>query len=150
FTERQFKDRYSLLFFGFTNCPDICPDTLNQIAEAKDRLELMRVEPHKLPQVVFVSVDPERDQGQAMMEYVRWFDEDFIAITGSDDALLELTGQVGALYLRLPADDSGFYTVDHSGMIVIIDPEARMMGRFPQPIDTEDMVADLFELSRRG
>ena len=150
FTEADFRDQYSLVFFGFTNCPDICPDTLNQIAEAKKRLELMRVEEQDMPQVVFVSVDPERDEGQAMMDYVRWFDEDFTAVTGDDEALQQLTQQVGALYVRLAPDESGFYTVDHSGMIVIIDPEARMIGRFAQPIDTEAMVADLFELSRRG
>jgi len=150
FTEADFSGQYSLIFFGFTNCPDICPDTLNQIAEAKKSLELMRVEPENMPQVVFVSVDPERDEGQAMMDYVGWFDEDFTAVSGSDEALQQLTKQVGALYIRLAPDESGFYTVDHSGMIVIIDPQARMIGRFAQPIDTEAMIADLFELSRRG
>ncbi len=150
FTEADLTDRYTLVFFGFTNCPDICPDTLNQVAEAKRRLELMRVEQSNLPRVVFVSVDPERDEGQAMLDYVTWFDDDFKAITGSDEALQELTRQVGALYVRMAPDESGFYSVDHSGMIVIIDPEAQMIGRFAQPIDTESMVADLFELSRRG
>lgn len=147
FTEADFTGGWSLVFFGFTNCPDICPDTLGRLATAMERLDQMRVD--NPPRVVFVSVDPERDDGEAMRDYVKWFDDDFRAITGDDEALMELTRQLGALYVRQAADDTGFYSVDHSGMIVIVDPEGRMVGRFPQPLDTEAMIADLFELSRR-
>lgn len=147
FTEADFTGGWSLVFFGFTNCPDICPDTLGRLATAMERLDQMRVE--NPPRVVFVSVDPERDDGEAMRDYVKWFDEDFRAITGDDEALMQLTRQLGALYVRQAPDDTGFYSVDHSGMIVIVDPQGRMVGRFPQPLDTEAMIADLFELSRR-
>ncbi len=148
FTEADLQGRLSLIFFGFTNCPDVCPDTLGQLASAVERLELMRVE--EPPQVVFVSVDPERDGGQAMRDYVEWFDEDFRAVTGDDEALETVTRQLGALYIRQEPDESGFYSVDHSGMVVIVDAQGRMIGRFAQPIDTEAMIADLFDLVRRS
>ena len=146
FTERDLQGNLTLLFFGFTNCPDICPDTLGVLAEAMDKLETMRVE--EKPEVVFVSVDPERDAGQTMQEYVNYFDPAFKAVTGDDDALGALTGQVGAMYVRHAPDESGYYTVDHSGMIVLIDDRGRMIGRFPPASGAEDIAADLFALNR--
>jgi len=146
FTEQDLEDNLTLLFFGFTNCPDICPDTLSVLAESMDKLETMRVE--EKPRVVFVSVDPQRDGGQTMQDYVDYFDPDFKAVTGDDDALGSLTGQVGAMYVRHSPDDSGYYAVDHSGMIVLIDGEGRMFGRFPPASSAEAIAADLFALAR--
>ncbi len=146
FTERDLQGNLTLVFFGFTNCPDICPDTLSVLAQAMDKLETMRVD--EKPEVVFVSVDPERDAGQTMQEYVDYFDPAFKAVTGDDQALGALTGQVGAMYVRHAPDENGFYTVDHSGMIVLIDDQGRMIGRFRPASDAEDIAADLFALSR--
>lgn len=146
FTEADLKGRWSLILFGFTNCPDICPDTLSQLASAMQSLELMRRE--TLPQVIFVSVDPERDRGETLEDYVTWFNPDFRAVTADDDRLRQLTGQLSVVYYRDEADpDSGAYTVDHSGMVIIVDPEGRFYGRFAQPFDTDDLVADLFQLT---
>lgn len=148
FTEQALTGRISLLFFGFTHCPDICPDTLSVLDGALDQLETMRVEP--LPQVVFVSVDPVRDDGSAMQTYVENFDPRFIAVTGEDEDLQPLTGQLGVLYARNAADAQGFYTVDHSGMVVIIDSQGRVLGRFRQGTDADAIAADLFKLVRLG
>src|SRR6056297_989774 len=146
FTERDLEGNLTLLCFGFTNCPDICPDNLAELASAMDKLEAMRVE--EMPDVVFVSVDPQRDSGEAMRDYVRYFDPAFRAVTGDDEALQELTAQVGALYMRGEADESGYYAVDHSGMIVIVDSRGRMIGRFPPASDADAIAADLFALIR--
>ena len=148
FTEDRLRDRISLLFFGFTNCPDICPDTLSMLAEADAKLATMRAEPR--PRVVFVSVDPDRDDGTAMRDYVRYFNPEFVAVTGNDDALAALTTQVGAMYFRDTPDASGFYTVDHSGMVVIVDSDGRMIGRFPLGSDADSIAADLFRMIRAG
>src|SRR6056297_283393 len=146
FTEDDLQGRLSLLFFGFTNCPDICPDTLGVLARAMEKLETMRVD--SMPRVVFVSVDPQRDAGNTMQDYVNYFDDRFRAVTGKDDALAALTGQVGAMFIRHSPDESGYYAVDHSGMIVIVDPEGRMIGRFPPSSDADAIAADLFALIR--
>ncbi len=146
FTLENLQGQWSLLFFGFTNCPDVCPDTLAMLAESMEQLRLMRRE--ELPQVVFVSVDPERDQGELLEEYVTWFDPEFKAVTGSEDQLQALTRQLGIVYWREEPDErTGFYNVDHSAAVLIIDPEGRLHGRFGHPLVPEDVVADLFRLS---
>lgn len=148
FTESDLQGRLSLLFFGFTNCPDICPDTLGVLARAMAKLETMRID--EMPQVVFISVDPQRDAGDTMQDYVEYFDPRFQAVTGDDRALADLTGQVGAMFVRHSPDESGYYAVDHSGMVVIVDAQGRMIGRFPPASDADAIAADLFALIRSG
>lgn len=146
FTERDLQGNITLLFFGFTNCPDICPDTLSVLARAMEKLEAMRMDTR--PDVVFISVDPQRDAGKTMQDYVDYFDPEFRAVTGEDRALGALTGQVGAMFVRHSPDESGYYAVDHSGMIVIVDGQGRMIGRFPPASDADAIAADLFALGR--
>ena len=146
FTEDDLQGRLSLLFFGFTNCPDICPDTLGTLAKSMEKLETMRVS--SMPRIVFISVDPQRDAGLTMQDYVEYFNPEFLAVTGDDRALADLTGQVGAMYVRHSPDESGYYAVDHSSMIVIVDPQGRMIGRFPPASDADAIAADLFALIR--
>lgn len=146
-TSEDLQGQWSLMFFGFTNCPDICPDTLAVLGAAVDDLENMGAS--SKPQVVFVSVDPARDDGEALGDYVRWFDEDFIGATGSEEALESLTSELGIYFaLDEPDPDSGFYTVDHSASVMIIDPQGRIYGRFAPPFDRQDIAADLFALAR--
>lgn len=146
-TQRDLEGQWSLMFFGFTNCPDICPDTLAVLDAAINDLDTMGAE--SKPQVVFVSVDPDRDDGESLGDYVRWFDEAFIGATGSEAALKSLTGDLGIYYaLDEPDPDTGFYTVDHSASVMIIDPQGRLYGRFAPPFDRQDIAADLFALAR--
>jgi protein SCO1/2 len=146
-TPSDLEGRWSLIFFGFTNCPDICPDTLAVLDSAIESLDTMGAETR--PQVIFVSVDPERDDDEALGDYVRWFDEDFVGATGSRDSLDALTRQLGIYYaLDEPDPDSGFYTVDHSASILIVDPQGRLYGRFAPPLDRQAIAADLFALGR--
>ncbi len=146
FSRADLEGHWNLLFFGFTNCPDVCPDTLAMLARAMDQLEIMRRD--EKPRVVFVSVDPERDEGELLAEYVSWFNEDFIGVTGSDAQLQALTRQLGVVYFHEPADeDTGFYNVDHSASVLIVDPQGRLYGRFAHPLEPEDVTADLFQLT---
>ena len=146
FDQQTLKGQWTLLFFGFTNCPDICPDTLANLAQSMDALRLMKADP--LPEVVFVSVDPARDRGALLAEYVAWFDEDFTAATGTDEQLADLTQQLGVIFVRDDPDpQTGFYNVDHSAAVMIIDPEGRLYGRFGHPLNPEDVTADLFQIT---
>ncbi len=146
FTRADMEGRWNLLFFGFTNCPDVCPDTMAVLAQSMEQLRLMRRE--QLPQVIFVSVDPDRDQGELLADYVSWFDEDFAAVTGSDAQLQALARQLGIVYFHeAPDPDTGFYNVDHSASVLIVDPEARLYGRFPHPLIAEQVTADLFRFA---
>jgi len=149
FTRDDLEGQWSLLFFGFTNCPDICPDTLSLLASVMEDLKLMGAK--TLPQVVFVSVDPQRDRGDTLGDYVSWFNEDFVGVTGEDDALEALTSRLGIHYSQAPApdtDDEDFYTVNHSASVMIVDPQARLLGLFGPPLTSQDVAADLFSLMR--
>lgn len=147
FTRADLEGQWSLVFFGFTNCPDICPDTLAMLANSMNELETMRHD--NPPQVVFISVDPERDHGEQLADYVGWFHDDFVGVTGSEDQLEDFTRQLGAVYYREdPDEETGFYNVDHSASVLIIDPDGRLYGRFAPPMAPEDVTADLFALTR--
>lgn len=146
-TPADLEGRWSLLFFGFTNCPDICPDTLAVLDAAIESLDTMGA--NSKPRVVFVSVDPERDDAEALGEYVRWFDEAFVGATASKEELDSLTQALGIYYKLNESDpESGFYTVDHSGSVLIVDPKGRLYGRFAQPLERQAIAADLFALAR--
>ncbi|WP_376697505.1 SCO family protein [Wenzhouxiangella sp. EGI_FJ10305] len=146
-TPGDLKGQWSLLFFGFTNCPDICPDTLAVLDAAIEDLDTMGATSR--PRVVFVSVDPGRDDAEALRDYVSWFDESFIGATGSEAQLKSLTKNLGIYYaLDEPDSETGFYTVDHSASILIVDPEGRLYGRFAPPLDRQAIAADLFSLAR--
>lgn len=146
FDASDLQGQWTLLFFGFTNCPDICPDTLASLSQSMASLRLMKAE--DLPQVVFVSVDPDRDQGEGLNEYVTWFDSSFIGVSGSDEQLEQLTQQLGVIYVRdTPDPQTGFYNVDHSAAVMIIDPQGRLFGRFSHPLDQEMVTADLFQIT---
>lgn len=146
FLLEDLQDQWSLMFFGFTNCPDVCPDTMALLATALEDMEPKTRAP--LPQVVFVSVDPERDRGAAMDEYARWFNPEFVAVTGEHDELERLTRQLGVVYYAEPPDpESGFYNVDHTAVVLIVDPQGRVIGHFSQPLDIDALIADLFRLT---
>lgn len=147
FSKANLEGQWSLLFFGFTNCPDVCPDTMAMLSQSMNQLELMRQD--RKPQVVFVSVDPERDHGELFGDYVRWFNDDFIGVTGDDRQLQALGRQVGIVYyLEEPDEATGFYNVDHSASVLIVDPQGRLFGRFAHPLDPEAVTADLFQLGQ--
>jgi len=145
-TREDLRGQWSLIFFGFTNCPDICPDTLAVLDSIMADLDTMGAA--RKPQVVFVSVDPQRDDAAALANYVGWFNEEFVAATGSQAALDSFTRGLGVVYFLGEPDDSGFYSVDHSASVMIVDPEGRVFGRFAPPLDRQAMAADLFALAR--
>lgn len=142
-SQADFRGHWSVVFFGFTHCPDICPTTLAEFKQVWTKLDASG----KADQArfVFISVDPERDAGESLARYVRFFDPRFIAATGPDDELQGLTRSLGVLYARSP-DGSGGYSVDHSASALIIDPQGRRAGMFRPPFDASVMAADLLTL----
>lgn len=139
FTQDDLRNRWSLLFFGFTRCPDICPVTLSVLAQAKSGLAAAAGE---VPlQVVFVSVDPERDTPPQLAEYVRYFDPDFVGLGGTLDQIRALTSQLGVAFFHGTATPAGDYSVDHSAAIFVIDPRARFVGVLSAPHQPESLAA---------
>lgn len=147
------RGRWSLLFFGFTSCPDVCPSTLYDLDRMGDRLENAGLAGRGLYQVVFVSVDPERDDPETLRRYVRHFDPDFRGVSGTHPQLSGLAGQLGLAY-RVDEHTTGAetYAVVHSSAVVLADPQARLRGAFAPPFDPALMAQDLETLirARRG
>ena len=127
FTRASLLGRHRLLFFGFTNCPDICPLTLQVLATAVD--EITARAPELVPEVVFVSVDPYRDTPNRIREYLRNFDATFIGVAGSDEALEPLIQMLGVTVHKVEADGE-HYNVVHNGTVFVIDPDAALVALF--------------------
>jgi protein SCO1/2 len=132
FDRARLSGRWSVLFFGFTRCPDICPTTLIALARANGLLD--DLPPEQRPQIVFVTVDPMRDDPATLARYVPHFDPDFTGVTGELPAVQTLTGSLGvAVSYRRQAD--GDYSVDHSSALFLVDPRARLSAIFTAPHD---------------
>lgn len=142
FSLENLRGRWSLLFFGFTHCPDVCPSALYDLAQVHRALvERGHSDDH---QVVFVSVDPERDTPLRLKQYAGFFDPDFLAVTGSHQQLGPLTQRIGIAY-RIEPHDAGSerYGVDHSASIMLLDPQGRLHGVFPAPHDSDRIIHDM-------
>ncbi|MCL4183655.1 MAG: SCO family protein [Burkholderiaceae bacterium] len=134
---------WSMVFFGYTSCPDVCPGTLALMVELHRRLEAA-----ERPKVLFVSVDPARDTPELLAAYVAAFDAGFAGASGTDESIAALAKHLGVSYRRNPPSPGGFYTVDHSASIFLIDPRARLKAVFSPPHDVDAMLADYRRLAR--
>lgn len=125
----RFRDTWTMVFFGFTNCPDICPTTL---AILNDTYSKMKESEKEKLQVIMISLDPERDTVEALAEYVPYFNDQFIGVTGNKHLIRRLTAEINIAYNKVPlaGDD---YTVDHSTQLVLINPKGHYHGFFKAP-----------------
>ena len=147
FTPQQIKGHWSFLFFGFTNCPDVCPTALKVMQGVWKTLPTKQGETGH-PKLFFVSVDPDRDKPATLKQYVQYFHPEFNAVTGNLDELDKLTNQIGILYgyddKENKPDD---YTVNHSAQIILVDPRGRMRAVISPPHDPE-MISSNFQTIR--
>ena len=133
----QLRGRWTLLFIGFTHCPDICPTTLSTLASATKRLSS-----NTPVQVLFVSVDPERDSPQRTGEYAAFFDQSIVAATADHARLEPFTRNLGLVYsvAERKADN---YNVDHSASISLISPAAQLVGLIRPPHNAKHIAEDV-------
>lgn len=137
---------WSLLFFGFTHCPDVCPGALYDLQRLDEYLDADR-DGRPAHQVVFFSVDPERDTPERLKDYTAYFSPDFVAVTGDHTELGPLTRKLGIAY-RIEEHEEGSenYVVDHSASILLVNPEGRLHGVFPSPHDVDAMAVEMKKL----
>ena len=139
-TRDTFRGHWNLLFFGFTHCPDVCPTTLQVLSAARKAMVASGQRP--LPRIVLVSVDPERDTPELIGEYMDYFGNDNLAITGSLEETRKLTSALGIYFEKQPADD-GNYTVDHSAAVLVVNPDAEFQALFGGTHLVDNYVHDL-------
>jgi len=137
-----FKGRVVLLFFGFTHCPEVCPTTLATLAQVRKQLgaDAARL------QVVYITVDPERDSVQRMAAYLRGFDTGFIGGTGTEAQLAAVRQRYGVHMKRIPM--GGSYGVDHGTSVYVIDREGKLRAMMPYGHAAADFVGDVRQLLR--
>lgn len=124
FNPSSLKGRWNLLFMGYTNCPDVCPNTLTEMHHVYTALP---AELQKRFQVIFLSVDPIRDTLEHMAKYIDHFHQDFVGVTGAKSEIDKLVKALGGIY-SINSEDEQYYTVDHSARIFIISPKGERFG----------------------
>ena len=146
FRNDALSGNFSMLFFGFTNCPDVCPLTLQVLANV--RAEINTREPETAPDVVFVSVDPNRDTADRIDSYLSNFDAEFRGATGSDDALAPVLKMLGVTVHKqeLPGES---YNVAHNSTIYFISPRAELIAISSAPHDAATLASDYAKIRRR-
>jgi len=135
-----FRGQWDLVFFGFTNCPDICPTTLQVLASARSKL--IENGEETLPRIVLVSVDPDRDTPELLGQYVDYFGEGNLGVTGELDGVKTLTAALGIYFEKAPADN-GNYGVDHSAAVLVINPDGEFAALFSAPHTVANLLHDL-------
>lgn len=141
FTRASLSGHWSLLYFGYTGCTDTCPVTMAALTKMMARLgDLPTTE---RPQVEFISIDPDHDTPAKLRSYVKYFDEDFTAATGSIEQLRSLANSLSADVSDVPPDMAAMHSAEHPARILVIDPRGNEVAIYTQPLIPERM-ADNF------
>jgi len=136
----QLRGHPTLLFFGFTNCPDVCPTTLATLAQVQ------RAPPLPGSQVLFITIDPERDSAASLQVYLGAFNNRFVGARGDAAALAPLLKSLGAIAVREKLPD-GSYTMDHSATLYLLDTRGRLVAVFSPPFSAARLAADLHRVA---
>jgi protein SCO1/2 len=136
FNESALRGKPSLMFFGFTHCPDVCPTTLAQLAQVKKTAGIPDL------RVFLVTVDPARDNPESLEKYVHAFNPEFIGLTGTEAAITALTKNVGVAVAKVELP-GGNYTMDHSAPLFLLNDEGKIAAIFTPPFDTRILAEDL-------
>lgn len=155
----KLKGKWSLFFFGYTHCPDVCPTELFMMAEMMRAIEKNPSDDVQPPQVVFVSVDPQRDTPESLQQYANFYHPSFIGITGPQSSVDRLAQEMGVFFERvyhhngevlsikpgeaIPAELESSYLINHSASIFLLNPEGDFQAIFTPPHDPATMIRDL-------
>ena len=148
----ELAGHWTLVILGFTFCPDVCPTTLTELAQAQKQWEAMPESTR--PRVLFVSVDPERDTPGKTGEYAHAFHPDTLAATADVPALEKFATSLGFVFMKAPGANFEHnpqdYSVDHSAHIAVLDPQGRLAGLIRPPLQPQAIAADLITLDAMG
>ncbi|NLA66740.1 MAG: SCO family protein [Gammaproteobacteria bacterium] len=147
----ELHGHWTLVFLGFTYCPDVCPTTLAGLAQAQKQWEALP--DARRPRVLFVSVDPERDSPDRIGEYAAAFHRDTLAATADIPALEAFARSLSLVFMKVPGPDGApedHYSIDHSAAMALLDPQGRMAGVVQPPLDPAAIAADLVTLTGAG
>jgi protein SCO1/2 len=141
-TPATLQGRWTLVYLGFSHCPDVCPTTLQLLAKAQQ--DWKALPETRRPRLLFVSVDPERDTPAIVGDYAHYFSPDTLAASPAPEELARFAQAIGLVYLKVPdAGAGGGYSMDHSATLVLLDPQGRQAGLLRPPFDPRQIADDL-------
>jgi protein SCO1/2 len=151
FTKERLKDRWTLIFFGFTNCGYVCPTTLTELTRMYEMLQKDLPE-KELPQVVLVSVDPERDSIEKMNDYVTAYHPTFIGVRSDTEGTQRITDQFHISAIKMQSEGHGgdHYMINHSAEIILINPDAKIQAYLSYPHKAEQLAKDYKLIVKRA
>ncbi|MDI9240316.1 SCO family protein [Lysobacter sp. LF1] len=145
----ELKGHWTLVFLGFTHCPDVCPTTLADMAKAQKQWAALPESTR--PRLLFVSVDPERDTPDRIGEYAHAFHRDTLAATADVPALESFAKSLSMVFAKVPPPEgipADQYSMDHSASMAVLDPQGRMAGIVQPPFDPRAIAADMIVLTQ--
>ncbi len=134
----DYQGKVAVVFFGYTHCPDICPTTMSDLAKA---MKILGDDANRV-QVIFITLDPERDSAELLQQFVPGFDARFIGLTGTPQQIQQVT-QTYKIFVQKQADKNQQYTIDHSAGAYVYDPSGKLRLYFKYGQSPEDMAHDL-------
>jgi protein SCO1 len=140
FGSENLRGHWSLMFFGYTNCPDYCPTTLTVLAALEKQLRAAKTVPP--PQVVFVSVDAKRDTPAQLNQFVPNFDPEFVGLTAASQPAIEALAKKWGIAVNIQYAANGDYIVDHSAEIFVIDPTGKLAAVLTGPFTVDALKSD--------
>ena len=142
----DFRNKVVLIYFGYTFCPDVCPITLSNLKMLMLSLE----EKAEDVQVIFISIDPERDTYQKLKDYVPYFHPTFIGLTGSEAELASVAKKYQTFYLKQKVESEAGYLMAHSDVVILVDQNGRFRGRYKSKYDLDKLTTDIRWLLEKG
>lgn len=141
FNQASLLGQWNLLFIGYTSCPDICPTTLSTLSRVNRIMKQRALTP---PEVIFISIDPERDTIKKLSEYVEYFNNDFIGVTGDIDELDILSRQLAVYFRKVPSinndENTKDYLMEHSAALMLINPDGNLHAYLTAPHVDENII----------
>lgn len=151
FDDTSFMDHWSLVFFGYTRCPDICPRTLSMLDKMYTDLQTKQnISKEELPEIVFISVDTERDDYEQLKDFTSRFNKDFIGVSGTNNQIANLGKNLGVVFQKISVGKNNEnYLFDHSSTIYVINPKGELQAFFTAPHNPKTMAEQLKKMMDR-
>ena len=147
FLPQDFEGKWNVLFFGFTFCPDICPVTMRMLSRIEKEIDSQELDKIR---IFLVTVDPDRDSPDQLKVYLENFSENFIGLTGGLDQIYNFATRVNAPFSPISNSKDPHYTVDHTGSIILINPEGNYAGFFRAPHNQDDIKKAILDIVSRN
>jgi len=145
-TKENFKNHWSMIFVGYTHCPDICPTTMTVMTQVSEFMQKQQIKP---PEIVFLSIDPERDTADILNSYVTYFNKDFIGLTGEVAEIKQLSAQLNAVFRKAPGLSGNItdkdYLMDHSSALMLMNPDGNLQSILTAPHTPANIIESIIK-----